>query len=65
MVKITLQPEYGYVLMTAITLAFECHFIGFIMGGRGRALHFNEAHMNRYFGKEHKEAFGENSVPSK
>ncbi len=37
MVKITLQPDYGYVLMTTITLAFECHFIGFIMGGAGRA----------------------------
>ena len=62
-IAITLPEDYGYVLLTALTLAFECTMIGFVIGGGSRKL-FNQNWMDANFGKDHKEAFGEDSKPS-
>jgi hypothetical protein len=50
---LALAPEYGYVLIAAAVLAFECIIIGFLTAGRARGKVFTEAFMKQ-FEEEHK-----------
>jgi len=37
-----IDPEFGYALITAVLVGFECVLIGFLFPGRARAKVFNK-----------------------
>ena len=63
-IEITLPSEYGYVLLVAVTFAFEYTMVGFIYGGGSRKATFGEEWMNQNFLKEHQESYGKDTKPS-
>jgi hypothetical protein len=53
MVVLALPNEFGYVLLAAAILGFECLLIGSIFPGRARSQLFTEDFMKSKFGKIH------------
>jgi hypothetical protein len=58
MVVLSLPNEFGYVLIAAAVLAFECILIGFLFPGRVRQQVFTEEFMKAKFGRIHSEQTG-------
>jgi hypothetical protein len=48
---LNIDPEFGYTLITAVAVAFECLLIGFLFAGRIRGKVFNEKFMKENFSK--------------
>ena len=59
MVNIGLDADFGYVIVAAIAISFECIVIGFLVPGRWRGKVFTKKFMEENFGIEHKRVFGE------
>lgn len=58
MVVLSFPNEFGYVLLAAVILAFECLLIGFLFPGRARSKIFNEDFMKSKFGSIHMSEVG-------
>ena len=59
MIEVELPKEYGLVLVAYVTLSFQCLCTGF---ANGRGKFFDKEGMEvieKKFGDDHKEAFGE------
>ena len=73
MVKITLPSsgidgsalnDYGYVLLTAMWIAFQCYMTGFLVVEVKRAKTYTQEYMEKNFLDEHKKAFpNDKTVP--
>ena len=61
---LSIAPAYGYVLITAACIAFECLLIGFIVLGSARRQVFSEAFMEQ-FRDVHKREVDPQSEPNK
>lgn len=57
-VILAVANEFGYVLLAAALLAFECILIGFLFPGRVRSQVFTEEFMKSKFGRVHTEEVG-------
>ena len=49
--------EYGYVLLTALWIAFQCYMTGFLVVEVKRAKTYTKEYMEKNYLKEHLEAF--------
>lgn len=54
MVYLNIDPEFGYVVIVAASIAFECFVIGAIFPGRARSKYFTKKFLEEHFGLEHK-----------
>jgi hypothetical protein len=58
-VFVALTTHYGYVLLSAAVLAFECFLIGMLFAGGTRRKIFDEEYMKNHYGRIHTEATGD------
>ena len=56
--RIEIDPNFPYVLLTAGLLAFQCIMTGFIVAGGKRGKLFTKELLESKFGEEHKQKFG-------
>ena len=56
--------EYGYVLLIAIWIAFQCYMTGFVLVGGKRKKTYTAEYMTKNYNAEHLKAFpGDKAVP--
>lgn len=55
----TFNKDFGLVATSVVGIAFECLFIGMIVGGGLRRKLFSDEFMEKHFGEEHWRTFGE------
>jgi hypothetical protein len=58
-VFVALTNYFGYVLLSAAILAFECFLIGGLFAGMTRNKIFDEEYMKNHYGRIHTEATGD------
>ncbi len=58
MVLLSIPNEFGYVLLAAAVLGFECLLVGFLFPGRARSKYFTEEFMKSKFGAVHNSEIG-------
>jgi hypothetical protein len=46
---VNIHPEFGYALITAVLVGFECILIGFLFAGRVRGKVFNKKFLTDNF----------------
>lgn len=49
MTNLVLQPEFGWALIVAVLVGFECLLIGFLFPGRLRSKIFSKEFLEKHF----------------
>ena len=61
--QLILPQSYNYVIWTAVAIAIECFFIGFIIPGRKRGQVFTQEFLEKNFKEIHEAAFPGQALP--
>ena len=59
MVNTIIDTDMGFPLSSMVAIAMQCIIVGFVAGGGKRSKMFSKDFLEKNFGEEHEDAFGE------